>query len=153
MNEFEKLIIPYEKEVINILKFYNCNSYSPYSKFKVSSCLTIMKEDKIHYIGACNVENSSYGLSICAERNAVFKAVSEGMIPGNQQTKWLFISIFVPTHRFIFPCGACRQVISEFVEDIAIVVYNNEFRKKIVLLNEIFKEKFSPKDLRVTGEE
>ncbi|MCX7758046.1 MAG: cytidine deaminase [bacterium] len=148
MNEFEKLLIPFENEVVSLLKFYNSNSYSPYSNFKVSSCLVIRKQDKIHYIGGSNVENSSYGLSICAERNAVFKCISEGLAPRDNEVSWLFIALFVPVKNFVSPCGACRQVISEFIEDIPIVIYNQQFQKKIVLLNDIFKEKFSPKDLK-----
>ncbi len=148
MNEIEKLILPFEEEVINILKFYNDSSYSPYSNFKVSACLVIRKNDKIVYIGGTNVENSSYGLSICAERNAVFRAIAERMNPLDYEIVWLFLSLYVPVEKFITPCGACRQVISEFVEDIPIIIYNKKFNKKTLFLREIFKEKFSPSDLK-----
>ncbi len=148
MNEIEKLILPFEEEVINILKFYNDSSYSPYSNFKVSACLVIRKNDKIVYIGGTNVENSSYGLSICAERNAVFRAIAERMNPLDYEIVWLFLALYVPVEKFITPCGACRQVISEFVEDIPIIIYNKKFNKKTLFLREIFKEKFSPSDLK-----
>ncbi|MFN3994933.1 MAG: cytidine deaminase [bacterium] len=145
---FEKLIRPFEEEVLKVLKYYNDNSYSPYSRFRVSACLVIKKNDKIYYVGGTNVENSSYGLSICAERNAVFKAIAEGYIPNDTDTSWLFIALYVPVEKFITPCGACRQVISEFVENIPIVIYNKKFERKILFLDEIFKEKFSPRDLK-----
>lgn len=148
MNEIEKLILPFEEEVINILKFYNDSSYSPYSNFRVSACLVIRKSDKIVYIGGTNVENSSYGLSICAERNAVFRAIAERMNPLDYEIVWLFLALYVPVEKFITPCGACRQVISEFVEDIPIIIYNKKFNKKTLFLREIFKEKFSPSDLK-----
>lgn len=147
MSDIQNLIIPLEKEILEVLKFYNNNSYSPYSKFKVSACLVIKQGQKVSYIGGTNVENSSYGLSICAERVAVFKAISEGFVP-DDNTKWLYIALYVPVENFITPCGACRQVLSEFNHNIPIVMYNKNFNKKILLLNEIFKDQFSPKDLK-----
>lgn len=137
-----------EEEVIKFLKFYNQNSYSPYSRFRVSACLVIKKNDKVYYVGGANVENSSYGLSICAERNVVFKAVTDGFIPNNNDTSWIFMALFVPVDKFITPCGACRQVISEFVENIPLIIYNQNFDKRILFLDDIFKERFSPKDLK-----
>lgn len=82
------------------------NSYSPYSKFRVGC---ILKTASGHYYKGCNVENASYGLTICAERTAIVKAVSEG------HTR--FSKIVVATDlqdSFVFPCGACRQVLREF---------------------------------------
>jgi len=146
--EFERLISPFEEEVVAYLKFYNESSYSPYSNFKVSACLVIKGVDKIHYVGGTNVENSSYGLSICAERTAIFRAISERLIPSSQLS-WLFIAIYVPSHKFIMPCGACRQVISEFVSNILIVSYNIDFKKKILTLDDIFRERFTPNDLKL----
>jgi len=144
--DFENLISPFETLVKHYLRFYNESSYSPYSKFKVSSCLVVNNNGKISYIGGTNVENSSYGLSICAERNAIFGAVSERLIP-SKDVSWLFIALYVPTTKFITPCGACRQVISEFVNDILIVSYNIEFERKFFTLDDIFKERFGPQDL------
>lgn len=80
-------------------------SYSPYSKFKVGAAL-MTSDGKI--FSGCNVENSSYGLSICAERTAVFKAVSEGHKKINS------IAITSSGSTPTFPCGACRQVLAEF---------------------------------------
>ena len=82
-------------------------SYSPYSGFPVGAALFVEGMDDL--ILACNVENGSYGLSICAERSAIFRAVaSEG-----PAMKLASIAVVCPGHEFP-PCGACRQVIAEF---------------------------------------
>ncbi len=81
------------------------NAYAPYSKFKVGAALET-KSGKI-YTGA-NVENSSFGLSMCAERIAMFKAVSEG------EREFKRLAIVADTKGVVSPCGACRQVMSEF---------------------------------------
>ena len=80
-------------------------SYSPYSHFGVGAAL--LCEDGRIYEG-CNIENASYGLTNCAERTAIFKAVSEG------QTKFKALAVVADTEGPCAPCGACRQVISEF---------------------------------------
>lgn len=80
-------------------------SYSPYSRFGVGAAL--LCEDSTIYDG-CNIENASYGLTNCAERTAIFKAVSEG------RTKFKALAVVADTDGPCSPCGACRQVISEF---------------------------------------
>lgn len=80
-------------------------TYSPYSHFCVGAAL--LCEDGTIYEG-CNIENASYGLTNCAERTAIFKAVSEG------QTKFKALAVVADTEGPCAPCGACRQVISEF---------------------------------------
>lgn len=80
-------------------------TYSPYSHFGVGA--TLLCEDGTIYEG-CNIENASYGLTNCAERTAIFKAVSEG------QTKFKALAVVADTEGPCAPCGACRQVISEF---------------------------------------
>ena len=80
-------------------------TYSPYSNFGVGAAL--LCEDGTIYEG-CNIENASYGLTNCAERTAIFKAVSEG------QTKFKALAVVADTEGPCAPCGACRQVISEF---------------------------------------
>lgn len=81
------------------------NSYSPYSHFAVGAC--VLGESGNYYYG-CNFENSSFGLTICAERNAIGNAIANG----EKQIK--AIAIFSPNMEDCLPCGACRQVISEF---------------------------------------
>jgi len=99
-------------------------AYVPYSKFKVGAAL-LTKNGKV-YTG-CNIENSSYGLSICAERVAIFKAVSEG------ETEFEKIVIVADTNKIIRPCGACRQVMSEFGDfEIVMVSKGGEISKSSV---------------------
>ena len=84
------------------------NSYSPYSKFAVGACL--LTENGKTYSG-CNFENSSFGLTICAERNAVGSAIADG------ERKIKAIAIYSPNQKHCYPCGACRQVLDEFKSD------------------------------------
>lgn len=81
------------------------NAYIPYSKFPVGACV-LTKNDKI-YTG-CNFENSSFGLTICAERNAIGSAIADG------ERKIKAIAIYSPKMDNCYPCGACRQVLHEF---------------------------------------
>lgn len=83
-------------------------SYSPFSRFAVGACV-LAKSGKI-YTG-CNVENSSFGMTICAERCAIFKAVSEG------EREILAVAIYSPNADDCNPCGACRQVMYEFQDE------------------------------------
>ena len=84
------------------------NSYSPFSRFAVGAAV-LMSSGKIYQ--GCNVENSSFGLTICAERCAIFKAASEG------EREILAIAIYSPNTDSCYPCGACRQVMYEFQTD------------------------------------
>ena len=89
------------------------NSYSPYSKFRVGAAV-LTEDDEV--ITGCNVENASYGLSMCAERTALFKAVSEGRKRGDFRKLAIAGKPHHGTWQFCSPCGACRQVIYEFTE-------------------------------------
>lgn len=89
------------------------NAYSPYSNFKVGATL-LTKDGKT--IDGCNVENAAYGSTMCAERTAIFKAVSMGYKPGDFEA----IAIASSGENFS-PCGSCRQVINEFGEDIDLI--------------------------------
>jgi len=100
-------------ELLNLAHKAKESAYSPYSSFYVGAAL-LAKNGNI--ITGCNVENASYGLTMCAERTALFKAVSEGYKPGD------FEAIAVASSGEDFsPCGACRQVINEFGEDIIVI--------------------------------
>ena len=87
------------------------NAYSPYSNFRVGAAL-LTKSGKV-YTG-CNVENASYGLANCAERTAVFKAISEG--------EREFEMMAIGSVGGVYPCGACRQVLNEFAPDLKLVL-------------------------------
>ena len=95
-------------------------SYSPFSKFAVGAAV-LMSNGQI-YTG-CNIENSSFGMTICAERCAIFKAVSEG------QKEILAVAIYSPNADDCYPCGACRQVMYEFQGENEIVVITEHENK------------------------
>lgn len=92
-------------------------SYSPYSKFPVGACV-LYESGKIYQ--GCNVENASYGLTLCAERNAISSAIVKG-----ETSKITAIAIYSPKQKRCLPCGACRQWLSEFAK--------NEKETKIIL--------------------
>lgn len=92
------------------------NAHAPFSKFKVGAALRA-KSGKIY--GGCNVENASYGLTCCAERIAIFKAISEGERAGFDA-----IAVVTDTDILTPPCGACRQLIWEFCGDVPVVMAN-----------------------------
>ena len=109
------------------------NAYAPYSNFKVGAAL-LCKSGNV-YTG-CNVENSSYGASNCAERTAVFKAVSEG------ERDFVKIAIVSEKGGLTFPCGICRQVLSEFMPNGSIVLFSEEKGIKEFALNELLPYAF-----------
>ena len=94
------------EEILSIAKEAAKNSYSPYSRFPVGACA--LYESGNTYIG-CNIENSSYGLTLCAERNAISNAIASG-----ETSKLLKVAIYSPNSKKCFPCGACRQWMREF---------------------------------------
>ncbi len=108
-------------------------AYAPYSGFNVGAAL-LCKSGNV-YTG-CNVENSSYGASNCAERTAVFKAVSEG------ERDFVKIAIVSEKGGLTFPCGICRQVLSEFMPNGTIVLYSDEQGIKEFTLNELLPYAF-----------
>jgi len=91
------------------------NAYAPFSTFKVGAAVLTAKG---RIFSGCNVENSSYGLTICAERVAVFKAISAG------QRKVLALLIYADTPRLTPPCGSCLQATSEFSDNPEVVLAN-----------------------------
>ncbi|MCH7773793.1 MAG: cytidine deaminase [Bacteroidetes bacterium] len=110
-----------------------------YSNFHVGAAL-ITEDDKI-YTG-CNIESSSYSLTICAERTAIFKAISEG------ERKFKAIAVAHDKEGFISPCGACRQVISDLCGDIDVVLVNSKNETKVMKTSELLPFAFSDKDLK-----
>ena len=116
------------------------NSYSPYSRFAVGAAL-LTKTNKI-YTGT-NVENASYSLSICAERVAFSKAVSEG------DKKFTAIAIAANGNKFVFPCGACRQFMFEFGSDIDVIIVRTAKQFRIVKLLELLPGAFDKTFLKI----
>ena len=98
-------------------------AYAPYSKFRVGAAL--LADDGTVFSG-CNVENRSFGLTVCAERNAVFKAVSTG------RRSFRALAISTPDSEIpVGPCGACRQVLSEFMEASSPVLFGGSGNEKV----------------------
>lgn len=113
-------------------------SYSPYSKFRVGAA--VLTKDGTVYFGA-NIENSSYGATVCAERVAIFKAVSEG------KKDIVKIAIAGDSDTYLYPCGICRQVINEFMPDGIVVVGNGQDIKEIPF-KQLFANSFGKDDLK-----
>jgi len=104
-----------ELELLKLARQAAQNAYSPYSGYKVGSA--VLANDGRVFSG-CNVENASYSLTLCAERNAIFSAVAAGC------RSFEAIAIYVDSEDVFPPCGACRQVIHEFGETM-VVIYAN----------------------------
>lgn len=107
--------------LVKIAKEAMNNAYVPYSKFRVGAAL--QTADGVIFTG-CNIENASFGGTNCAERTALFKAISEG------NRKFAKIAVISDSSDFTYPCGICRQVLSEWGLDMEIIVANcnEEFR-------------------------
>lgn len=112
------------EQLINTAKKYQNNAKAQYSNFRVGAALL---DNKNNLFGGCNIESSSYGLTICAERVALTKALSEGI---NSFTK---IAIIGPNDDFCPPCGACRQLLYDYAPELEIILTNNKEIKTIKL--------------------
>ena len=124
------------EELIGLAREARQRAYAPYSRFAVGAAL-LGRSGRVY--PACNVENVSYGLSICAERAAVFKAVSEG----EQE----FEALAVVTSAGGSPCGACRQVLAEFNYNMTVYVADTEGQYRAFTVEELLPEAFMPEDL------
>ena len=108
-------------------------AHAPYSHFQVGAALA-SKDGKL--FTGCNIEISSYGLTICAERVALFKAISEGV------REFQRLLILTNTDEFCPPCGACRQVIWDFAPAIEIILVNRQNKQKSLQIAELFPHAF-----------
>jgi len=109
------------------------HAFAPYSHFQVGAALEDI-DGRIHT--GCNVENATYGLTVCAERVAVFKAISEGV------RKFRRIAISADTDTLTPPCGACRQILWEFCGDIEIILVNPRGKTETYQLKDLFPKPF-----------
>jgi len=109
------------------------HAFAPYSHFQVGAALEDT-DGRIHT--GCNVENATYGLTVCAERVAVFKAISEGV------RKFRRIAISADTDTLTPPCGACRQILWEFCGDIEIILVNPRGKTETYQLKDLFPKPF-----------
>jgi len=128
-----------EKELIGEAVEERERAYAPYSGFKVGAAL--LSRDGRVFTG-CNVENASYGLTVCAERVALFKAISEGARE--------FEAIAIACGKVpCAPCGACRQVLFEFAPDLLVIMADAQGREvRRAKLSELLPQGFGPKSLR-----
>lgn len=116
-------------------------AYTPYSKFNVG-CAILLKDGTV--IHGANIENASYGLTNCAERSALFSAYSQGF----REKDIVKLAVVGDTDSFISPCGACRQVIGELVnDDTTIILSNMNDQLKVLDKHELLPFGFSKKDL------
>jgi cytidine deaminase len=109
------------------------NSYAPYSEFSVGAAVLDCRD---HIYTGCNVENTSYGLTVCAERVALGSAVSDGA------RRILAAVIYTPTESFTPPCGACRQVLAEFNPMLEIHVFNMRGDHQVMKLDQLLPRNF-----------
>ena len=116
-------------------------SYSPYSNFKVAAMVT-MKDGKNFY--GVNIENASYGATVCAERVAIFNAVLAGYKKGDFKR----LVVMTPTDKYTFPCFICRQVLAEFFTGEEELVLMNKMGTKNYYMSDILTHPFSIEDLK-----
>lgn len=109
------------------------NAFAPFSNFKVGAALEA-KNGKIY--SGCNVENSTYGLTVCAERVALWKAISEG------ERKFSALAVVTASERLTPPCGACRQLLWEFCGDVDIILASTDGKNQSFHLSQLFPHPF-----------
>lgn len=119
------------------------NAYAPYSKFSVGAAL-LTKSGKVFH--GCNIENASFGLTNCAERTALFKAVSEG------ETEFQALLVVADTKNPVAPCGACRQVIAEFCPpEMPVYLANINGDIKQTTVEQLLPSSFTSEDMKNAG--
>lgn len=126
------------RKLIDVAKSASSKAYCPYSQFRVGAA-ALGGSGKV--FPGCNVENASYGMTICAERSALARAITDG------ETRIEAVVIYTPTPMPTAPCGACRQALNEFgpeMECICVCDGNNLMRMK---LSELLPAAFGPKNL------
>lgn len=134
---------PVEK-LLNAAAAARERAYAPYSKFRVGAAI-LTKEGR--YYTGCNVENVSYGLTCCAERVALFKAVSNG------ERDFEAIAITAGTDDYCAPCGACRQVLAEFGAKIKVFMANGQGDYQVQTVAELLPAAFDRETLTSGGSE
>jgi len=128
-----------KEELIEAATRVRENSYAPFSDFRVGAAL---ETDDGEIIAGCNVESASYGLTVCAERVAIWKAISEG------KRKIKHIAVVADTEDLTPPCGVCRQIIWEFGGDIPVVLANLKGKVETVQMKDLLPRAFDTKFLK-----
>jgi len=114
------------------------NAHAPYSNFRVGAAL---RATSGRIFGGSNVENATYGLTVCAERIAIFKAISEG------ERGFDAIAVVTDTDALTPPCGACRQLIWEFCGDVPVILANLKGKTEVIPMRELFPKPFDSSNL------
>ena len=109
------------------------NAHAPFSKFKVGAAI---EDESGRIFTGCNVENATYGLTVCAERVAVFKAISEGA------RRFRRVAVAADTDVLTPPCGACRQILWEFCGDIEVILVNLQGKTEKFQMKDLFPRPF-----------
>ena len=130
MSEYDHLIV--------IARQSRENAHATYSNFRVGAALRAVSG---RVFGGCNVENATYGLTVCAERTAIFKAISDG------ERGFDAISVVTDTDTLTPPCGACRQLIWEFCGDVPVILANLKGKTEIVQMRDLFPRPFDNSSL------
>ena len=125
--------MPVDQRLINEAKKARKNAVAPFSKFKVGAAL---RTTSGRIFRGCNVENCTYGLTVCAERVAIFKAISEGA------RKFVRVAVVADTDILTPPCGACRQILWEFCGDVEVVLANPRGKSETLRLGTLFPRAF-----------
>jgi cytidine deaminase len=121
------------KELIEAASAVRENSYAPYSKFRVGAAVET-KAGKIY--SGCNIESASYGLTVCGERVAIWKAVSEG------EHEFRQIAVVVDTEELTPPCGVCRQILWEFCGNVPVTLANLSGKSETVMMEDLLPRAF-----------
>ena len=128
-----------DSELIEAARQARRNAHAAFSGFKVGAAIET-SGGKI--FTGCNIENASYGLTMCAERVAIFKAISEG------ETEFTRLAVVADTPELTPPCGACRQIIWEFCGDVPVLMANLKDATETVQMKELLPRAFDTKFLK-----
>jgi len=128
-----------EDELIAAAAEVREKAYAPYSNFMVGAAV---ETDEGNIYTGCNVESASYGLTVCAERVAIWKGISRG------EKKFGRIAVVVDTEELTPPCGVCRQIIWEFCGDVPVILSNLHGKKETIQMSELLPRAFDSKFLK-----
>lgn len=131
---------PGDEELIRVAALARERAHAPYSGYRVGAAIRT-KRNKIH--SGANVENASYGLTVCAERCAVFAAVAAGDAKDHDA-----IAVVTGGDELPSPCGACRQVLHEFSPDVRVILATTTGKRKVTTLPELLPDPFGPERLQ-----
>jgi cytidine deaminase len=124
--------------LIAVAKQSRENAYAPFSNFRVGAAL---RATSGRVFGGCNVENATYGLTVCAERIAIFKGISEG------ERGFDAVAVVADTDSLTPPCGACRQLIWEFCGDVPVILSNLKGKIEVIQMRDLFPKPFDSSNL------